>query len=144
MPYIDTSILAAYYCPEPLSILAEKYIIQLEKPAISHLTEVELTSALSKKVRTGGLSREDGNRILNTFLSHLHDGLFRRLIIEDIHFQMAGNWIAQFNTSLRTLDALHLALTASINTTIYTADAQLAAAAKLFGVSVEYLSANTA
>jgi len=60
MAYLDTSILAAYYCPEPLSDLVEKLIVQLDEPAVSHLTEVELASALSKKIRGGWLTMEDG------------------------------------------------------------------------------------
>ena len=75
MGYIDTSILAAYYCPEPLSDLVENLIVQLDEPAISHLTEVELTSALAIKIRTGSLTLADGNRILNTFHCHLKDRL---------------------------------------------------------------------
>ena len=30
--YVDTSVLAAYYCPEPLSILAERTLRRLSSP----------------------------------------------------------------------------------------------------------------
>jgi predicted nucleic acid-binding protein len=45
MAYIDTSVLVAYYCPEPLSRAAEKSIRSAASPAISPLVEVELCSA---------------------------------------------------------------------------------------------------
>lgn len=140
MQYLDTSLLAAYYCPEPLSDLVEKIIIQLDEPTISHLTEVELTSALSKKIRTGGLCLSDGNRILNTFHYHLKDRLFHLLPVEHRHFTMANNYLARFNSPLRTLDALHLAVTADNNMKMYTADARLAEAAANFGVQVEFVA----
>jgi len=50
--YLDTSVLAAYYCPEPLSDEAESIVRASRTPAICDLTEVELFSALSRKVRT--------------------------------------------------------------------------------------------
>ena len=46
--YVDTSILAAYYCPEPLSAAAEDALRRIEAPAISVLTEVEFCSLLLK------------------------------------------------------------------------------------------------
>ena len=51
MPYIDTSILAAYYCPERLSHKAQKALARLDDPAISPLVQLELHSAVAQKVR---------------------------------------------------------------------------------------------
>ena len=39
--YIDTSVLGAYYCPEPSSATAENALRQIAVPVISTLTEVE-------------------------------------------------------------------------------------------------------
>ena len=58
MNYIDTSVLIAYYCPEPISETAEKLILSSKRPCISSLTEVELASALSRNVREKNLSPE--------------------------------------------------------------------------------------
>ena len=49
--YVDTSILAAYYCPEPLSERAEQRLRELRPPTISWLTDVELHSALAGVTR---------------------------------------------------------------------------------------------
>jgi predicted nucleic acid-binding protein len=51
MYYIDTSVLVAYYCPEPFADKAEEFLAKIDKPNISALTEVELFSALSRKLR---------------------------------------------------------------------------------------------
>ena len=133
MVYFDTSVLVAYYCPEAISGQVEKKIRKIKQPAISPLTEVELVSGISRKIREKGLSREDGNRVIGRFQSHIKN---RWIPVEHQHFQMAKNWIFQFNTPLRTLDALHLAITSINNLNLFTADFKLAESARLFGVEV--------
>lgn len=65
MHYIDTSVLAAYYCPEPRSLKVEKALRKLPVPVISHLVETELYSAVSRKVRMKELNRKDANLIVS-------------------------------------------------------------------------------
>ena len=140
MYYIDTSVLAAYYCPEALSDKAEEVITSAAMPVISPLTRLELFSAISRKVREGMLP-EDGNRIIRQFELHLFEQkLYRQLDIDEHHYSMAANWIAQFNTSLRTLDGLHLAVSCTAQLTLLTADIRLAEAARFFGIDVTLLT----
>ena len=54
------------------------------------------------------------------------------------------NWIGRFDTSLRTLDALHLACASSNNIPLVTADDALARSAEALGVKVQLLRPNTA
>ena len=136
MYYLDTSVLAAYYCPEPLSEKVEKIVISAKRPCISSLTEVELASAISRKIREKNLSPEDGNKIFNQFQTHLKESLFRLITVEDRHYQTAKNWILQFAVPLKTLDALHLAIAAEGDFTLLTADRQLVRSAKYFGINV--------
>ena len=140
MYYLDTSILAAYYCPEPLSEKVEKIVISTKRPCISSLTEVELVSAISRKIREKNLSPEDGNKIFNQFQTHLKESLFRLITVEDRHYQTAKKWILQFAVPLKTLDALHLAIAAEGDFTLLTADRQLDISAKYFGINVVTLS----
>ncbi|MDO8722993.1 MAG: type II toxin-antitoxin system VapC family toxin [Syntrophales bacterium] len=95
------------------------------KPAVSDLTEVELFSAVAKKVRMGDLSPSDGNRILSKFLSHLDGGLFTIISSESQHWRIARGWIGLFSTSLRTLVALHLAIASAGDFTLVTSDQHL-------------------
>ena len=140
MFYLDTSVLAAYYCPEPLSEVIEKYITKSRQPAISQLTEVELASAVSKKIREKNLTEKDGFRILNKFQSHIDNRMFRYLPIEIKHYRTAKNWISQFTVPLRTLDAIHLAISALSNVELLTADKRLANSAQRLGMRVTLLN----
>jgi predicted nucleic acid-binding protein len=136
MYYIDTSVLAAYYYPEPISNSVEKFILKIKRPAISALTELELVSALSRKVREKNISKNVANQIISRFQSHLESGFFDRIAILEVHYQTAKSWISQFVTPLRTLDALHLAITSTNDLTLLTADQQLADSAEHFGIKV--------
>ena len=140
MYYLDASVLAPYYCPEPLSDKVEKIVISADRPCISSLSEVELASAISRKIREKNLSLEDGNKIFNQFQTHLKESLFRLISVEDRHYQTAKNWILQFAVPLKTLDALHLAVAAEGQLTLLTADRQLDISAKYFGINVVNLS----
>jgi predicted nucleic acid-binding protein len=142
MYYIDTSVLVAYYCPETLSEQVQTFLEAQLKPAVSDLTEVELFSAVARKVRMEDLSSADGNRILSKYLSHLGDGLFRIIHLESQHWRIARGWIGLFNTSLRTLDALHLAIASAGDFTLITSDQRLLMAADTLGVKAGEVEGN--
>lgn len=132
--YIDTSVLVAYYCPEPLSRRVEEFITVQIKPAISALTEVELFSALSRNVREGGLDRKDASRIASKFISHVDNFMYTVMSLEDHHYRLARDWIGLFKLPLKSLDALHLAIASSESLTIVTADRNLSHSAKALGI----------
>jgi len=140
MVYLDTSVLAAYYCPEAMSERAEAAIPRSDIPAISLLTQVELYSALSRKVREHTLSDADATRIAARFRLHIDNGCYVLLPVETAHYEFAREWIGRFSTSLKTLDALHLAICFSSDAVLLTADTGLAKAAKRFGVQTQVLS----
>lgn len=77
--YVDTSVLAAYYCPEPLSLAAEHTLRNLSSPMISELTLIEFASAISRKVREKTLSRESASTVMAQFEAHLADGYYEVL-----------------------------------------------------------------
>lgn len=90
--YVDTSVLAAYYCPEPLSILAEQTLRRLPSPMISELTLVELTSAISRKIREQTLSREEGTRILTQIETHVEEGYYHVMSLRPRDHRVARAW----------------------------------------------------
>jgi predicted nucleic acid-binding protein len=140
MVYIDTSVLVSYYCPEPLSEAAERIILRSDKPSLSALTEVELASALSRKMREKEISQVDANRVITKFQSHLDQFLFKRIPLEREHCSLAFNWLIQLSIPLKTLDALHLAVAAGNNLQVITADRQLANSAQKLGLANKLLS----
>lgn len=137
--YIDTSVLAAYYCPEPLSVRAQKLLTRLDRPVISPLTELELFSAVARKARMGELEAESARRILARFRSHIAEGHFRLVSVDNDHHVQAREWLAEMALSLRTLDALHLAVAISGGFTIATADGVFAKAARHYGAKVQHI-----
>jgi len=134
MAYLDTSVLVAYYCPEPLSEAVERTLRRMEQPAISALTEVEFASALARKVREKGMSREEANLVLNEFKAHISQRLFARIPVDREHYTVAFTWLTQFSLPLRTLDALHLAIASGADLDLITADRGLAQSAGELGV----------
>ena len=103
---VDTSVLAAYYCPEPLSGQAQRALAQERERVIGSLVEVELGYAIARKVRTREMRRGDAQRVLAEFESHLVQGIYTRLPVEGAHFAKAREWLATLAVSLQTLDAL--------------------------------------
>jgi len=140
MYYVDTSILAAYYCPEALSAKAETFLTTHLETSISLLTEVELYSAVSRKIREGNLNRDDATRICEIFVSHRDASFYRRLAVGSHHYVLARNWLARFDTSLKSLDAIHLAIASSESLTLVTADDGLNRSAETLGVKAIFLA----
>jgi uncharacterized protein len=128
--YVDTSILGAYYCPEPLSAAAEKALRQLKTPVISVLSEVEFCSLISKKYRLDELRQRQAKEILDLFSSHVAEGFYRRISLNTEHFIKARQLVSSMDSSLRTLDALHLAVALSERLALVTADREFAQAGK--------------
>jgi hypothetical protein len=135
MVYVDTSALVAYYCPEPLSERVETFLTTRTKPNISALTEIELFSAVSKKVRTKEMKRNDARRVVARFLTDIENEYYTSLPLEASYYRLARDWIGMFNLSLRTLDALHLAISSSEGLDIVTTDPGLFKSAKALSIN---------
>ncbi|WP_263840144.1 type II toxin-antitoxin system VapC family toxin [Salinibacter sp.] len=139
--YVATSILAAYCCPELLSGRVEQRLRALRPPVVSWLTDVEMHSALAKKVRRGELAEEDAERVQDLFRTHMFHILYEVAAIEHGDFVQARQWIARMDTALRTLDALHLAVAHRRGLEVLTADEGLADAGRTFELDLELMRA---
>jgi predicted nucleic acid-binding protein len=128
--YIDTSILGAYYCPEPLSAAAEDALRQIKTPVISVLSEVEFCSLISRKRRLKELKERQAKAILDLFGNHVAEGFYRRMSLDTGHLMKARQFLASMDSSLRTLDALHLAAASAEALSLMTVDREFARAAK--------------
>ena len=128
--YVDTSVLGAYYCPEPLSAAAETALRGLATPVISTLTEVEFASLIARKRRLRELTERQARAILDLFAEHVAEGFYRRVPLGTEHFLRARELVATLSSALRTLDALHLAAALGENLPLLTADRDLVRAAK--------------
>lgn len=137
--YVDTSVLAAYYCPEPLSEKAERRVRALDPPTLSRLTDVEFHSALAKKVRREELTEEDAQRIEQLFRRHCEQELYHIVPVLEVDYHQAREWMAQRSTAVRTLDALHLATADRRGVHVLTADTIMSRAGGELGVPVQLL-----
>jgi uncharacterized protein len=137
--YLDTSVIAPFYWAEPLSDAVELLLRQDAELYISQLVEVELCSALSRRVRMGEIECIDAQAIADRFQSDLGNGFYIQLALEAVHYEIARDWIRRFDNPLRTLDALHLAIAVSHDIPLVTADEGLVISANLLGVETRIL-----
>ncbi len=63
MIYLDTSVIAPFYWAEPLSDIVEELMRSQSELNLSQLVEVELISALSRRVRMREISQETAKTI---------------------------------------------------------------------------------
>ncbi len=133
---VDTSLLAAYYTPEPVSGAVQRLLKTQEGVAVSDLVEVELTSAIARKVRRRGLRPAAGQRVQALFLAHLDAGLYTPWPLLRSHYTTARDWLSLTRLPLLTPDALHLAVAAAHQAPIVTSDRNLARAARALGLAV--------
>ncbi|MGK7877216.1 MAG: type II toxin-antitoxin system VapC family toxin [Xenococcaceae cyanobacterium] len=140
MIYLDTSVVVPFYWPEALSDVVEQLLRSETEPALSQLVSVELFSAVSRRVRMGEISQEQARQVAARFQTDLDSGFYTLIPLEPVHYQLAREWISQFETPLRTLDALHLACASSNDLCLVTADEALAESAEALGVEVRLLT----
>jgi uncharacterized protein len=138
--YLDTSVIAPFYWPEATSAAVVQIFQQHETLIISELSEVELLSALSRRVRMQEIDRADAIAIADRFQEHLNIAFYTRLTVTSKHYQIAKHWMQQFDTPLRTLDALHLAIATDLAIPLVTADLGLGKSAEQFNVVVQVLT----
>ncbi|PFG11564.1 MULTISPECIES: type II toxin-antitoxin system VapC family toxin [unclassified Marinobacter] len=135
MLYFDTSAILPYYRQEQASDRVQALLQSQTRPVlISHLTKVEVVSALARWVRMGELSDPQANRIESAFHDDVSHGRFCLCPIEISHYQRAQHWIGTRKTSLRTLDALHLACAEHHQARLISEDDALVTAAAFFGI----------
>lgn len=141
MLYFDTSAVLPYYRQEHASDSVQAMLESQTRPVlISHLTQVEVASALARWVRMGELSEPQANRLESAFHDDVSHGRFTLCPIETAYYQRAGHWIGTRKTSLRTLDALHLACAEHHQARLISEDDALVNAAIFFGIDASLAS----
>ncbi len=137
MVFLDTSVVVALYVEEPKSTKAQKLVARHDGVAICPLAQVEFYSAIARLVRLKAMPSQDAQRVLESFEAHIAQGVYQFHPVTQKVYDLARDWIGSFETSLRSLDALHLAVAAENGLLFATADRTLAKAAKRLGVPSE-------
>ncbi|WP_375461306.1 type II toxin-antitoxin system VapC family toxin [uncultured Enterovirga sp.] len=133
--YADTSVLLPLFVPDALSAKADALLNLSETFLIvSDFTVAEFMSALSRKVRMREVSAASAGRLAANFDAWL-SGLPERVTLQPEDVATATAYLRRFDLTLRTPDALHVALAHRHRATLATLDVRLAADAGRLGIS---------
>lgn len=131
--YLDTSVFVKLYTREPDSAECER-VVAGHKIVSSELLYTELWSALLAKERAGSLTPESRQRVWEIFESHLLDDVVELIELNGHVVREAAEMIARVHPQvpLRTLDAIHLATFAGLDSgPLFTSDRRMIDAARL-------------
>lgn len=103
---------------------------------VSDLAVTEIVSALSRRLREGGLAREVVRTVQRALVRDL-DGVYQRVeLAHDVHRRAELFLLTLAQTALRAADALHLALAMSARAaSMASFDVRLLAAARAVGLA---------
>lgn len=134
--YIDSSALAKLYVPEAESERLDGFLRGRRDLMISELAITEVLSAVARRRREGVLDATHAYEIRDAVLADAESGSFRRLDLDPRVHREAERLLLGVE-SLRTLDALHVALALSGPVSyVLTYDARMRAAALHAGLKV--------
>lgn len=141
MLYADTSVLLAFYRTEINSPSVETIFMQnAGQIALSPLVRVEAGSAIARWCRMGEINESQAHQVEVGLQSDIAAGRYHQISLSAGVFDRALAWLSLRKTSLRTLDALHLAAAAQTEACLLTADQKLADAARVLGVGCKTLN----
>lgn len=111
MIYLDTSFLTPLFRAEPVSRLIEDFLVARPPGtlAISQWTRVEFASVMAREVRMKTLNAKAARKLIEGF-DALADESLHVLLPTTADFDLARNFVGEFETQLRGPDALHLAI----------------------------------
>ncbi len=116
MLYFDTSFLVPLLLPEKTSEQVEAYFQNLpvdQSLVSSQWTRVEFASVLSRLVRMGELDKETAG-LCNERFSLLLLENFQVVLPEIEDFDLTWRYLTRLDSSLRAVDALHLAIASNM------------------------------
>jgi predicted nucleic acid-binding protein len=136
--YIDSSALAKLYVPEAESERVDAFLRGRRDLMISELAITEVLSAVARRKREGVLDATHAYEIRDAVLADAESGSFRRLDLDPrVHREAERLLLGGESLSLRTLDALHVALALSGPVSyVLTYDARMRAAVLHAGLKV--------
>jgi predicted nucleic acid-binding protein len=138
--YVDTSVLVALFFPEVHSAQADE-LLRVNRPAlvISDFTAAEFASGVSRRVRIRELTRTEGQAVLLDFDEWAPREMQQvETLSGDI--AVATAFIRRLDLTLRTPDALNMAIAQRIGAELFTFDKKMAQAARVLGMQLVKVS----
>lgn len=134
--YLDASVLVSLLLEEPSSPVVDAWIRASDtRLLVSDLAAAEVSSAVSRAVRTGRETASGAERRLRDFDTWRTTLSFGVEIRSD-DIRTADRFVRRFDLKLRTPDAIHAATALRIGATLITLDNRLMLAASALGVEV--------
>jgi len=134
--YLDTNILVALLVREPFSERADRFLqVNAETLLVSDLAAAEFASAVARRVRMREFTLEQARIALSGFDSWLARTA-DRIEISASDIPLATTFLRRLDLSLRTPDAIHLAIVQRVAATLVTFDRQMAVSARALGALV--------
>lgn len=138
---MDTSAVLPFHREEAVSDTVQALLTSLAAPALlTPLSKVEFASALARWVRMKELTETQAADIETAHHQDLAAGCFKVVPLTVRHYQQAERWLLSRKTSLRTLDALHLASARTLEAQLVTCDTDLARSADQLGLACQLLT----
>jgi len=138
MLYFDTSFLAPLLLPEATSERIAALVSTLDRKqfSTSHWTRMEFSSLLARAVRMGVMDSRTATQHETRFEAMLI-GSFSVILPATDDFNLAKQYLGQFDSGLRAGDAIHLAIARHHNAdAIYTLDKGFFSAGTKLGLPV--------
>lgn len=139
--YPDPSIIIAAFVNEPNSAVAAGFLKGLHPGDIltSWWAHTEITSALGVKARAGGIGHAERPIVLAAIRKALRRTA-TMVVPRARDFEVAADLMDRCTLPLRGGDALHLAIAAHHDATLWTFDRKMAAAGQAQGLAVRLLT----
>lgn len=134
--YLDTSVVIALLTNDTQTSRAETYL--QANPAelvVSDLGAAEFASAMARRVCTGELGKSEA-RAAFILLDNWSIHAFRRVDTTTTDIKLAENFLRRLDLTLRTADAIHLAIAYRLGVALVTFDNKMATAAPALGIAL--------
>lgn len=133
--YLDASILVSFFTLDTLSSRAESILKTQSRVVVSNFAAVEFASALARRVRMR-LPAEQEARIAFSIFDAWADRTARLVNMDNTDVSAAAAFLRRLDLTLRTQDALHIAIARRLDAALLTFDKQMKEAARVLGVKV--------
>jgi uncharacterized protein len=134
--YFDVNVIVPLFVVDPLNARADRALRDLrDNPIVSDFSAAEFSSVIARRVRTRDLRAEEARTAFSNFDSWCarHS---RFVTMEGIDISGAIGVIRRLDFSLRTPDALHIAMVQRIGCKLLTFDRTMATVARALGVEL--------
>ncbi|MBW4092806.1 MAG: type II toxin-antitoxin system VapC family toxin [Proteobacteria bacterium] len=137
--YLDASVLVALLTHDPLTARAEAFF-RAHTPSlvVSDFAAAEFASALARRVRTEDLTEAEARSAFTT-LDTWAARATQRAETTPADVAAAGAYLRRLDLTLRTPDALNIAIAQRVGADVATFDTKMAVAARALGLAAPAL-----